>query len=316
MTSVLRTVINPGIVLPVLLSSALLALALTLGDLGEVLGRVQGIPLWVMAFALAMAVVYLAIKGWQLHLLLGRVNLHPGWRRLVLAFAVGELALTLPLGIFAQNWMLSVTARGEPHFGRSSSATVVMLLAETLVVLLVLAVIGIPRWPLLQPLAVFCAAGLLVCGFLALRFGHLAEHLPRRPRHRSARKVLAQLNGFVRGLRRMYEPRLLVVTLLSTAAYLCALALAFTVVGRNMGIPHLEFVTAATIYAFSLAVVLMLGGVLSQIGLMEALGMGAALAWGLSLTDALALMLGFRLVWTGSMWLVNLPLVFVLWRRL
>lgn len=312
----LRALLRPGVILPVLLSTALLALAFSLGDLGAVIDRVVMIPLSALAFALAMAAAYLAIKCWQLHLLLRRVRLHPGWRRLLLAFAVGELALTLPLGIFAQNWMLSTTAHGQSQFGRSSSATVVMLICETMVVLLVLALIGIPRWPQLQPLAALCAAGLLVCSVAALRYGHLAQHLPQRARHKSVRYLWLQLHALIQGLQRIYHPRLLVTTLLASTAYLLALALAFMVVGRSMAIPQLDFAAAATIYAFSLAVVLMFGGLLSQIGLIEVLGMSAAQAWGLSLTDGLALMLGFRLVWTGAMWLLNLPLVLVLWRRL
>lgn len=55
---------------------------------------------------------------------------------------------------------------------------------------------------------------------------------------------------------------------------------------------------------------------LSQIGTVEVLGMSAAQAWGMSLTDGLALMLGFRIVWTGAVWLINLPLVIVLWKTL
>lgn len=312
----IRATLRPGIVLPVLLSAALLALAISLGDLGAVTSRVQSIPLRTMAIALVLAFIYLAIKCWQLHLLLRHVRLHPGWRRLVLAFAVGELSLTLPLGIFAQNWMLSVTARGQPQFGRSSSATVVMLIAETAVVLLVLAMIGIPNWPQLQPLAALFAAGVLGLTYLALRFGHLAEHLPGRARNRLLRNALVQLKDLIHGLQRLYHPRLLLVTLLSTTAYLMALAVAFTLVGRNMGLMHLSFAAAASIYAFSLAVVLIFGSFLSQIGLIEVLGIGAAQAWGLGLTDGLALMLGFRLVWTGSIWLINLPAVIILWRRL
>jgi len=308
--------LRPGVVLPVLLSAALLAAALSLGDLATVVDRVKVIPVATMVFALAMAIIYLAVKCWQLHLLLRHVDLHPGWQRLALAFAVGELALTLPLGIFAQNWMLSITARGQPHFGRSSSATVVMLILETVVVLLVLAVIGIPRWPQLQPIAAVFAFGLLGFSYLAVRHGQLAERLPRHTQRRLLRKALVQLYGLVRGLHRIYQPRLLAIALLATGTYLAALALAFWVVGRSMGIPDLSLTAAATIYAFSLAVVLVFGSIFSQIGLVEVVGIGAAQAWGLDLTDGLALMLGFRLVWTGAMWLVNLTLVLILWRRL
>ncbi|MDN5874436.1 MAG: lysylphosphatidylglycerol synthase domain-containing protein, partial [Sinobacteraceae bacterium] len=204
-----RMVLRPRVILPVLLTAALLAVALSLGDLGKVLSRIQAIPIWVMAVALGMAIAYLVVKGWQLHLLLNHLKLHPGLHRLVLAFSVGELAVTLPFGIFAQNWMLSATADGESQFGRSSSATVVMLLVETVVVLLVLAVVGIPRWPQLRPIAAVFAFGLLLLVYLALRFGHLAEHLHRRIHGKILRKGLAQLEDLIHGLQTVYQPKLI-----------------------------------------------------------------------------------------------------------
>lgn len=315
--SALRALFHPKVILPVLLTAALLAVALNLGDVGKVIGRVQAIPIWVMAVALAMALVYLVIKCWQLHILLHGVGLHPGWHRLMLAFSVGELTVTLPFGIFAQNWVLSATGHSRRAlFGRSSAATVAMILIETVVVLLVLAVIGVPRWPELRTVAALFAFGIVVLAWLGLHFGHRLKHLRGRTKHPLLRKALNQLIELVNGLERLYSARMFVLNVLIAAVYLGALTFAFMMVGHAMGVHPLNFLTAATIYAFSLAVVLMFGGLFSQIGTVEVLGMGAAHAWGINLTDGLALMLGFRVVWTGAIWLVNLPAVFILWRTL
>lgn len=311
----LRLLAEPALLLPVLLAGALLAVAFNLGDLGKVVGRVQAIPIAVMLFALAMGVAYLVLKLWQLHLLLANLGLHPGWRRLLLAFAVGELAVTLPFGIFAQNWILS-TAGGRARFGRSSAATVVMLVVETLVVLALLAVVGIPRWPQLQPTAAICAAGFLAVVVSVLRFERIARRLALRIRRPLLHRAALEALGLLRGLKRLSSARVLAINIAIAAAYLGALAFAFMAVGRSVGLHHLSYLAAATIYAFSLAVVLICGGLISQIGTVEILGMGAAQAWGLSLTDGLALMLAFRLVWTGVIWLVNLPVVLLLWRSL
>ncbi|MGH8274326.1 MAG: lysylphosphatidylglycerol synthase domain-containing protein, partial [Gammaproteobacteria bacterium] len=297
----LRAIFHPKVILPVLLTAALLAVALNLGHVGKVIGRVQAIPIWVMAIAFAMALAYLVIKCWQLHILLREVGLHPGWHRLMLAFSVGELTVTLPFGIFAQNWVLSATGRSKGAlFGRSSAATVAMLLIETVVVLLILAIIGIPHWPQLRTLAALFAFGIVVLAWVALRFGHRLEHLHGRVKHPLLRKGLNQLVELVYGLEQLKNVRLFALNLLIAAAYLGALTFAFMLVGHAMGVHHLGFLTAATIYAFSLAVVLMFGGMFSQIGTVEVLGMGAAHAWGINLTDGLALMLGFRVVWTGA----------------
>ncbi|MGH8273840.1 MAG: hypothetical protein ACRES9_06255, partial [Gammaproteobacteria bacterium] len=222
--------------------------------------------------------------------------------------------VTLPFGIFAQNWILS--ASGKFRFGRSSAATVVMLLAETAVVLLLLAIVGIPRWPELRPIAVVFLVGLAFLLFGVLRFEQLARRLAHKVKKPALYRTLIEVIGLIQGLKRLSNARILAVNLLLAAAYLGALALVFMLVGRSVGLHRLDFLTAATIYAFSLAVVLLFGGLVTQIGTVEVLGMGAAQAWGIGLTDGLALMLAFRLVWTGAMWLLNLPVVFILWRTL
>jgi hypothetical protein len=303
---VLRALVRPRLFLPVLLAAALLFVAISLGDIGKVLDRVQAIPYATLALVLVFAAAYLLLKGLQLHLLLTNLGAHPGWRRFVLAFAVGELALTLPLGIFAQNWVL--TRKDSSGFGRSSAATVVMLLMEVVVVLLWLAVFGVPGWPPVRPVAIVVLAGLGLLTFGVLRFEAGAQWLAHSVRHRRLHQALLQGIGLLRGLKRLASWRVLGVNLLVTPAYLGALALAFLQLGHGVGLPALEFHQAATIYAFSLAAILLCGGLFGQIGTVEVIGMSAAHACGIGYTDGLALMLGFRLAWTGAMWLLNAPL--------
>lgn len=309
----LRVALRPAIALPVLLAAALLIAAFKLGDLGSVIGRIQAMPVKVMLYALLLGIAYLALKFWQLRLLLRDLRLHPDWRQVLLAFTVGELALTLPFGVFAQNWVL--TARTQLGFARTSAATIVMLLVETLVVLIYLAVVGAPRWPELSPLAGLCAAGLVAVVFVTLRFDRKLHQLSRRVRQPLLHRALLGLLDLVMGLKRLSSPRVLLVNIAIAALYLSALTLAFTLVGHGVGLGRLDFVSATGIYAFSLAGVLLVGGLISQIGTVEVLGMGVAQAWGFGFTDGLALMLGFRLVWTGAMWLLNLPTLLVLWHR-
>src|SRR5699024_4162441 len=102
-----RSLLHPRVVLPVLLAAALFMVAVSLGDLGDVVNRVKAVPVTIMVMVLGCAALYLILKGLQLHLLLNDLAAYPGWRRFLLAFAVGELALTFPLGIFAQNWVLA-----------------------------------------------------------------------------------------------------------------------------------------------------------------------------------------------------------------
>ena len=310
----LRTLAKPKVFLPILLAGALFFLAISLGNIGRVLGRIRGIPLLDLAIALGCAGVYLAFKGLQLHLLLADLGARPKSRRFLLAFAVGELAVTFPLGIFAQNWVLSEEER--IHFGRSSAATVVMLLMETEVVLLLLTVVGIPNWPPLRPLAGCLLLVIAALVFGVLHFEPLAQKIAGKIRHKKLHQAMDEAIGLIRGLKRLAGWRVLWINFLITAVYLGALITAFMVVGHGVGLDKLTYVQAATIYCFSLAAVLLTGGLSGQIGTIEVIGMNAARGWGIGYTDGLALMLGFRLAWTGAMWLLNGPVVLAFWHRL
>lgn len=308
----LRMVLRPQVLLPLLLAAALLFVALSLGDLGKVIGRVKAIPVLSLTFVLGFAIAYLLLKALQLHLLLTNLGAHPGWRRFALAFAVGELALTFPLGIFAQNWVLS--SADKIHFGRSSAATIVMLLMEIATVLLVLAIFGIPGWPPVRP----AAAGLLVLMgllmFSLLRFRMVIEGWAHRITLSGLQRAASETIGLVHGLKSLGKPRVLGVNFLITPAYLGALAGAFLLVGHGVDLATLNYLQAATIYAFALACILLFAGLFGQVGTMEVIGMNAARAWGFDYTDGLALMLGFRLAWTAAMWLLNGTVVLALWK--
>jgi hypothetical protein len=303
-----------AVVAPVLVAGVLFVTAVRLGDPGRALVGIRSLPMPVLAASLAMAIVYLGLKAWQLHLLLGTLGLHPDWRRLGLAFAVGELALTLPFGLFAQNWVLART--GRAHFAETAAATVMMLLVEIIVVLLLLAIVGIRGWPIVRPAAVAAAIalGLFVIGVLHFEAG--VRRLASRFRQPALHRALAAAIDLICGLRRLSNLHVLTVNFVVAAAYLGALVVAFMLVGQQVGVTRFSYLMAATTYAFALAVVFLTGGLLSQIGTVEVLGMGAAqAAWGIPYAQGLSLMLGFRVVWTGAMWLCNLPVVVLLWRK-
>ena len=309
-----RVLLKPTVILPVLLAVALLAFAFSLGNLHAVLARVAALPARVWWIALAAAACYLACKALQLKLMLAQIDVRipapPFW----LAFAVGELTVTLPLGVFSQNWVLSASRR--VHIGRSSAATVMMLLAEIAVVFLFLAVLGIPGHPDARWAAVAVLAFFALLLPLALLFEHHARRLVARVRHPWLSAAGNAGLEMLRGLRKLSTPLMLAVSLVLAAVYLGALTLAFWQIGRGMGMPHLDYLTAATIYDFSLAVILIGAGLFSQIGTVEVLGMLVARAWGIGYTDSLAMMLGFRIVWTCVVWLLCLPLVGAMWRAM
>jgi Lysylphosphatidylglycerol synthase TM region len=307
----LRVLARPTLVPPVLLAAALLAFAFKLGGLPGVLRRIQGLPTGVLWLTLGLGAGYLALKAMQLRLLLDNLGLRVPWADFALAFCVGELTLTLPFGLFAQNWVMS--ASSQIHAARSVAATVMMLLAEIIVALGVLAAIGIPGWTAVRPAAVGVLIACASVVFGLLRYEHVTSRVANKVRQPWLRKGLLAGIELLASLKRLSRPKLVGINVLLAAGYLAALAYALLVVGRGAGVPALDYTRAVTIYAFALVVVLLGGGAFGQVGTVDVLGMVAGRAWGIDYSDGLALMLGFRVAWTGAMWLLNLPVVFLLW---
>ena len=312
--SALRTVARPTVILPVLLAVALLTFAFKLGGLEGMLARIRGIPAPVLWLTPAIAFIYLALKAVQLRMLLLNLGVRIPWKNFVLAYCVGELTATLPFGLFSQNWVLS--ASSHVHVGRSAGATVMMLLAEVLVVLAVLAAFGLPGWPAVRPVAIgtLVAAGILVLG--VLRYEHVGKSLAYKFRREALRQAIRSGIELVGSLTRLSRAPLLAANVLLAAGYLAALAWAFLVVGHGMGLAKLHYTQAVVIYAFALAIVLVGAGAFGQIGTVDILGMAAASASGIGYRDGLALMIGFRIVWTASLWALDMPVVLLLWQRL
>jgi hypothetical protein len=309
-----RAVFRPQVILPVLLAAALLVFAFKLGDLGKVVGRLKALPLHVPGISTGCAAIYLGCKAVQLHLMLKRIGVAIPARPFWLAFAVGEMTLTLPLGLFSQNWVLSASRR--VHVGRSSAATVMMLLVEIAVVFLFLAVMGVPGWMPVRWAAVAVLVLFIALVASAVLFEQRARRIANRVRRKWLKKVATGGIELLDGLRKLCTPSTIGVSLVLAAIYLGALTVAFWQVARGMHVQHLAYLDAATIYMFSLAVILIGAGLVSQIGTIDILGMVVARAWGIGYTDGLAMMLGFRILWTGSIWLLCLPMVAWTWREI
>lgn len=299
---------QPKVVLPLLLTGALLAAALGLSDIPQAFGRIRNIsPLSLLA-ALLLAAAYLALKGLQFYGFLRELQIPIKWRHLLLAYAVGELTLTLPLGVYAQNYVLQ-RLQGT-GFYRSAAVTTIMLIIESAVFFLSLALIRVRGWPWLQPLALACLLASMLFFAVLAHSDRVWEFVARQM---DRFQILGQAPvEFLRGLRSLAFARVIARRGYLTVLYTGALVWAFLVVSHGVGVKSLNLQQAITIYSFSLSIALICGGVLSQVGIVEMAGMGVAQAWGYSFTEGLAMLLGFRLVWTACIWLLSLPVIFSL----
>lgn len=302
---------QPKVVVPVLLTAALLAAAIGLSDVPQAFGRIRDISPASLLGALLLAAVYLVLKGWQFYSFLRELHISINWRHVVLAYAVGELTLTLPLGVYAQNYVLQ-RLQGT-GFYRSAAVTTIMLIIESGVFFLVLAVIRVSGWPWLQPLGLACLLASIAVFAILARSDRIWSFVARQM---NRFQILGQAPvELLRGLRSLAFMRVIARRGYWTLLYVGALVWAFLVVSHGVGVERLTLEQAVTIYAFSLSIALICGGVLSQVGIVEMAGMGVAQAWGYSFTEGLAMLLGFRLVWTACIWLLSLPVIFSMRRE-
>lgn len=291
------------ILIPILLTAALLIFAFSITDLPRVMRSIRAIPLSTLLTSLGFAAVYLLLKGLEFGLLLRALGLSITWRALILAYAVGELCVTIPSGIYAQNYVLNRIDAAS--FSRSAAATTAMLVVEGSVILVSLIFLTIPGWAWLRYLilAVFAAAAMLLLTLRKIDWMRVLR-VPLGPRHWMHVLTLGLLK-MISELRRLWTPRLLGLAILLTLGYLVALVGAFLAVAHGVGASGLTFIQAASLYFFSLSVMMTVGSVLTQVGIIEVAGLGAAQAWGYSLNEGLAMLLGFRIVWTAAVWLLN-----------
>lgn len=305
-----RRLLRPGVLLPLLLSAALLAFAFSISDLPLVLDRVLEISFPTAALGFGLAVAYLVVKCIEFNLLLTRLDIRLSWRRIVFAFGVAEMTIAIPAGLYVQNYILG--RMRSAGFARSSAATTAMLIIELTVILVVLALLGVPSWTWVRPVALGVLGGLLLFLVFLLSTDLLSGRLVAWLRHLGLESLPRALSEMTTGLRQLATPRTVIPAMLLAAVYLGALAGAFMFIGRGTGAEHFSYAQAVTVYAFSLAVTLMLAGFLTQLGVIEVAGLGAAMTFGYDSTAALAIMIGFRIVWMGSVWLASGPVAWLL----
>lgn len=296
-----KRLVQPRVLVAIAISAAALAVVFSLVNIGTVMDRITSMPVPTLGMVFALAVAYLSLKYGQFESLLEDLG-EPRKRSLSLvAFSVGEVAVPIPAGIYAQNYVLSRFCCYD--VARSAGATTAILIVELVVSLLLLLVLGIPAWWWLRPaigILLFVAA-LFVVALLKLRA--LRELFDWALGRKLLQPVRAGLIEVVKGIEDLFKPHIMLRASIVATAYLLALAGGFWLVGRGTGASGLTFYQATTIYLFAIVATELLP-ISAQLGVVELGGVGAAQAWGYSHDQGLAMMLGIRFVWTASVWLV------------
>lgn len=281
----MKTLLRPSVVIPIVLSVAIIAALLVFADLKTIIALITRFPLGNLLRFFLLMVVYEIVRGAQWHLLLNALRVRAPLRAQIFAFVMSEFSRNLPVGSFFQNYLLEQSTGAD--FSRTSAATTLILASEIGLCFLGVMVLGLGAWtPWLRPLiiAVIVALVLLVWAYTRLR------HSSRAPRwiteHRLLRKAAEGVGRFREGAADLLHPRTLLVQGLLGAAYLVIAGAGLYVVATGLD-PHdsaITFPRMLAVYFFTLASAVILP-------VPEAGGVGAFLALGVSRNVAVGAML-------------------------
>ncbi len=317
MKNKLKRLLNPKIILPTLLSGALLAFILAFADSGQVLGYLVKAVTRAVVPAFFLTLLYLLAKLAQWKIYLARLGLRPGWKELLVPYAGGEIGNSLPLGVYVENYLLKGSLGSG--IGRSAAATTWMLITEIGICLLALVAIGVPGWSWVRPLAAFLLVGLISTGLFLFKARFIREGLNRwKPRWKWLQPIQEGTKQFLNGSEQLFSWHTFVYGLPLTAIYLGSHATVLYVVGTVLVGPQdkpWSWMEATSAYAFSMAIVLLVP-VLPHLGSVEASGLGVLLQFGVTKNLAVASFLSLRLLTTGTIILVCLIVLVVLRQEL
>jgi hypothetical protein len=298
MMSFLKKALNPRMLVPTLLSAALLVVLLNIAHAGDVAVEIaRAAPRTALPVCL-LTLVYLIIKAVQWSHYLSRLNIRPGWRKLLIPFVGGELGGSLPMGVYLENYLLKGVE--EIEIGRSFVATTWILITEIELCLLTLLIVGVPGWSWVRPLAVALLAGMLLVGWLLFRTQVARQLLEQwQPRQRWLQALLGGVRQFIAGGRQLFTWRTFLYGFPLTALYLGAYVVALYIVGRSL-IPGFSWQAVITTYAFSLATVLLVS-FLPNLGTFEAAGMAVLAQFAVSGDVSLGMLLTVHVLKTGTL---------------
>lgn len=281
----MKKLLRPGVIIPAVLSIAILAALLAFADLKKIVALITRFPpinlLW---FFLLMA-LYEVVRGTQWHLLLKALKVKAPLRSQIFAFVMSEFSRNLPVGSFFQNYLLEQSTGAD--FSRTSAATTLILASEIGLCFLGVVVLGLGAWtPWLRP-GIIGVTVVLVLGVWTYTRLHHSSRMPRWIKeHRVLRRAAEGVGRFKEGASDLLHPRILLVQALLGAAYLVIAGAGLYVIAVGLD-PHDSAITFArmqAVYFFTLASAVILP-------VPEAGGVGAFLSLGISRNVAVGAML-------------------------
>lgn len=285
----MKRLLQPKILIPVILSAALIAALLAFANVQKLVALMEGFQKIYLIWFLLLMVAYEVVRGAQWHLLLHALDIHVPLRTQIFAFAGGEVTKSMPIGNYFQNYLLQQSKGSD--FGRTSAATTIIILIEVVVSLIGVVLLGLGSWSgWLRPIIVV-GVGVILIAVWAYRRFHLHPRTPRWIReHRTMRKAMDEFKQFREGAADLFHPRVLGPAMLLGAAYTIIAGAALYLVVRGLNVNGASLPETLAVYYFSLGFSLMIP-IPVDVGVLEISGVGAFLAVGVSKNAAVGAML-------------------------
>jgi uncharacterized membrane protein YbhN (UPF0104 family) len=296
MNLLVKRLLNPTVMLPTVLSAALLASLLALSNGSTVSAKMATALHQALIPVTLLTLLYLLVKVIQWRFYLSRLHLRPTLPELVVPYAGGEVGNSLPMGVFLENYLLKGSLGAAVV--RSSVATTWMLITELVTCLLALLVVGVPGWPWVRPFAAALLVGMALTGVFVFQSRYVAEGLDWWLRRAKRLRSLAEgVKAFVEAGRMLFSWKTFLYGLPLTAIYLGAQVTALFMIGRALN-PAFSWSMALAAFTFSLVLVLLVP-MLPHLGAVEVSGVGVMLQFGMRENMAVGSFLTLRLLTTG-----------------
>lgn len=298
-SQLVREALRPNILIPTTLGIAVLATLLGIGNIQKILADLSQFQARSAIWCAVVIALSIAGRGVLWHVLLRAVRAPVPFRSQTLAFLVGIVTTSLPLGNYFPNYILSRSTRAS--FGLTSAATLAITLLEVTVSLIVVVVLGLGAWTSWLRPVILVGTGMflsLVWGVYRLRTRIKPLWAAATRRHQSLQHINAEAEQLSEGASRLWHPRVILLGLLICACYLTLAGIGLFIIARGFGLESVSVPEAVAVYDFSLAFALIEPSPV-DLGVIELGGVGAFLAIGVSPDLAISIMLIQRVLTTG-----------------
>jgi membrane protein YdbS with pleckstrin-like domain len=194
----MKTLLRPSVVIPVTLSGALLAALVAVSNPAQVVAVMEGFQHVYLLYVLLLIGAYEAVRCAPWRFLLTCLGIRVPLRTQVSAFLCGEVTKSLPAGNYFQNYLLR-QAKGT-DFGRSSTATTLIMVTEVAICLAGLVIIGLGDWSSwLRPVIVIGLAAFLFMAWAVHTSGYSCAAPTRLWEHAGFRMIADEVRRFCAG---------------------------------------------------------------------------------------------------------------------